>query len=155
MSTGAGYALIMVAAGIGIPVMAAMNSRLGQILGNPALAVAVLLCVAAVLVVATVSATQASSSDPSSLSVARFTGAPPLLYGAGVFVAFYLLSITWLAPRIGVGNAVFFVLLGQLLSTAAIDHFGWLGALQFKLTPQRLVGLALMAAGIYLARRPG
>jgi transporter family-2 protein len=43
-------------------------------------------------------------------------------------VAFYVLSITYIAPTFGVGNAVFFVLLGQLVSAAIIDHFGLFGA---------------------------
>ena len=37
------------------------------------------------------------------------------------------MAITFAAPRIGLANAVFFVLLGQLLMAAAIDHFALLG----------------------------
>lgn len=63
---------------------------------------------------------------------------------------FYILSITWVAPRFGVSNAVAFVLLGQLVAMSAIDHFGLFGAGKFALTPQRIVGLALMAAGVFM-----
>ena len=66
----------------------------------------------------------------------------------------YVLSITWAAPRIGIGNAVFFVLLGQLIAAALIDHFGLWGAMVATLTPRRLVGIAVMAQGVYLARKP-
>ncbi|MBT6098326.1 MAG: EamA-like transporter family protein, partial [Marinovum sp.] len=38
-------ALIMLAAGLGIPVLAALNAALGQFLGSPVAAVTVLLCV--------------------------------------------------------------------------------------------------------------
>jgi len=44
-------------------------------------------------------------------------------------------------------------LLGQLISMSMIDHFGWFGAVQHALTPQRLLGLALMAAGVFLSVR--
>lgn len=54
--------------------------------------------------------------------------APKHLFLAGFPVAFYVLSITYVAPHFGVGNTVFFVLLGQLTSAAAIDHFGLFGA---------------------------
>jgi transporter family-2 protein len=50
-------------------------------------------------------------------------------------VAFYVLSITWIAPTFGVGNAVFFVLLGQLVSAAMIDHFGLFGAQVTPVSP--------------------
>jgi len=40
------YALIMLLAGIGIPLLAALNSALGQHMGSPAAAALVLFCVA-------------------------------------------------------------------------------------------------------------
>ncbi|MEM8648276.1 MAG: DMT family transporter, partial [Pseudomonadota bacterium] len=80
--------------------------------------------------------------------------APTILYAAGILFAVYILSITFLAPRIGVGNAVFLVLLGQLISSAIIDHFGLFGAPQVPITVKRMIGIAVMAVGVMLARRP-
>lgn len=45
MSTSS-YALIMLAAGIGIPVLAALNAQLGRVIGAPAAASVVLFAVA-------------------------------------------------------------------------------------------------------------
>ena len=61
-------------------------------------------------------------------------------------------TITWSASRIGVANAVFFVLLGQIVAAALIDHFGLFGALKSPLTWQRGIGIVLMAAGTWFAR---
>jgi transporter family-2 protein len=69
-------------------------------------------------------------------------------------VVFYVLSVTWSAPRIGVGNAIFFVLLGQIVAAAAIDHFGLFGAAKTVITLQRAIGLVVMAIGVYLAKKP-
>jgi transporter family-2 protein len=80
-------------------------------------------------------------------------GATHLYYAGGLIVAFYVLSITWTAPRIGVANAVFFVLLGQIVAAALIDQFGPFGALKSPLTTQRIVGIVFMLIGTYLARR--
>ena len=55
---------------------------------------------------------------------------------------------------IGLGNAIFFVLLGQIVAAAIIDHFGLLGAIQSAITPKRALGLVVMAVGLYLARKP-
>ena len=83
-----------------------------------------------------------------------FSGVPWWTYTAALGVVFYVLSVTWSAPRIGVGNAVFFVLLGQLAAAAALDHFGLFGALQTTLTAKRALGLLVMAIGVYLAKKP-
>ena len=50
-------------------------------------------------------------------------------------------------------NAIFFVLLGQLVSAAAIDHFGLMGARISPLTLTRATGIALMAFGVLLTQR--
>ena len=51
------------------------------------------------------------------------------------------------------GNAIFFVLLGQLVAAAAIDHFGLWGAIKSTLTLRRGIGIGVMAVGVYLARK--
>ena len=140
------YALIMLLAGIGIPVLAALNAALGTRAGSPAAAATILFTVAfaAALIVTLI-------TGPGALrSVA---GHPPHLYLAGLLVAFYVLSITWIAPKFGVGNAVFFVLLGQLVSAALIDHFALFGARASPLTLMRSAGIAMMAFGVYLTQR--
>ena len=72
---------------------------------------------------------------------------------SGALFLFYILSITYAGPKMGIGNAVFFVLLGQIVAAAAIDHFGLWGAIKSEITPRRIAGIVLMAAGVYLARR--
>ncbi|MBT0958613.1 DMT family transporter [Alphaproteobacteria bacterium KMM 3653] len=140
------YAAIMLVAGIGIPVLAAMNAQLGRIIGGPAAAGAVLFTVAF-----TCASVTALLTDPG--SIARIASAPKHLFLAGILVAFYLLSITWIAPHFGIGNAVFFVLLGQLISAAAIDHFGLFGAAVSPLSGNRLLGVAVMALGVFLTQK--
>jgi len=63
------------------------------------------------------------------------------------------LSITYIAPHFGVGNAVFFVLLGQLISAALIDHFGLFGARVSPLNLTRATGIAVMAFGVWITQR--
>jgi transporter family-2 protein len=68
-------------------------------------------------------------------------------------MAFYLLTITWVAPRFGVGNAVFCVLLGQMVAASLIDHFGLFGAREVPVTMTRLFGILTMAGGLALIQR--
>ena len=140
------YALIMLLAGIGIPLLAALNAALGQHMGSPAAAALVLFSVAFLACAAVTLIT-----GPGGLSA--LVSAPRHLLLAGLFVAFYVLSVTYIAPHFGVGNAVFFVLLGQLVSTAAIDHFGLFGAQVSPLNLTRALGIALMVAGVWVTQR--
>ncbi len=140
------YALIMLFAGIGIPLLAALNAALGVRIGSPAAAATVLFLIALLACAAVTIVT-----GPQALG--RIMGAPKHLFLAGVLVAFYVLSITYIAPHFGIGNAVFFVLLGQLISAAAIDHFGLFGAQVTQLGAMRAGGIAIMALGVWVTQQ--
>lgn len=140
------YTMIMLAAGIGIPLLAALNAQLGARIGAPTAAAAVLFAVALTATLAATVLTGAQGGFPA------LAAQPPHLFAGGLLVAFYVLSITWIAPRFGVGNAIFCVLLGQLVSAALIDQFGLFGAPVRPLSGLRLAGLSVMASGLVLAR---
>jgi transporter family-2 protein len=139
----------MIATGIGIPVMAALSGTLGAKYGSTSFAASLLFLVALSISVVFLFAVEGG------LRPFPKTSLPFYYYLGGVFVAFYVLSVTWVAPQFGVGNAVAFVLLGQLISMAAIDQFGLLGATTHTITFQRSIGLFLMAIGVFLSVRRG
>ncbi|MBF9036452.1 EamA-like transporter family protein [Rhodobacterales bacterium HKCCE2091] len=140
------HALIMLLSGIGIPLLAALNARLGQNIGSPAVAALVLFVVALSMTAIVVAVTGGAGA------LRDLGEQPKVLFTAGLLVAFYILSITYIAPAFGIGNAVFFVLIGQLVSAAAIDHFGLFGARVSPLSPMRTAGLAVMAVGVALTQ---
>ena len=138
------YSLLMLIAGIGIPVMATLNSGLGVKLGSSALATSVLFLVGFI-----VSFLYLLKSEglPGNLFQ---TSIPWYFYLGGFLVAFYILCVTWVSPRFGIGNAVSFVLLGQLIAISVIDHFGILGARQSIMDASRAIGLTLMVIGVFM-----
>ena len=141
------FAAIMLLTGIGIPILASLNSGLGLRLEAP-MAASVLLFSLGLLVAI------AGALVTGSLGQVRLSsGIPFHFYLGGLFMAFYVIAVTFIAPRFGVGNAIFFVLLGQLISASTIDHFGLFGSLQYSIDAKRIAGIALMIAGVYLARR--
>ena len=139
------FATIMLLAGIGIPIMAAMTSSLGKHLSSPVAAstfaffIAFCISLLALMIV-----------DKS--FVKQIPSAPKYLFIAGAFVAFYVLSISFVAPHFGIGNAIFFVLLGQLLSAAIIDHYGLFGAQVNHLSTMRVSGILVMVFGVWLTQ---
>jgi transporter family-2 protein len=57
----------------------------------------------------------------------QLASAPLYAYLGGIIVAIYVVMITVLVPRIGVGTAIAFIVTGQILCAIIIDHFGLFG----------------------------
>jgi bacterial/archaeal transporter family-2 protein len=147
MGDGVRHAALMFAAGMGVPLLAALNAALGQRMGSPIAAGAILFAVAFAAALAVLLVT---GQGP---ALAKAQGQPPVLFFAGGLMVFYLLSITFVAPRFGLGNAILFVLLGQLASSAIIDATGLMGLAARPVSGVRLLGLAVMAIGVFLSQR--
>lgn len=140
------YAGIMLLAGMAIPVMAAMSGGIGVRVANPSFATAMVFGVAFLL--AAIAAVLTGLPR-----LGQVAAVPPWLYLGGACVAFYGLSITFVGPHFGLANAIFCVLVGQILAAALIDHFGWFGTAQTSLDGKRLLGMAVMVLGLFLARK--
>lgn len=137
---------IVFCAGIGVPTMAAINANLGTRLANPVLATVILMFVGFASSAIYLLITQGAPSLPKD--------PPPLwVFTGGFLMMFYALSITAISPVIGLGNAIFLVLLGQIVATSVIDHFGLFGAIQNQMSARKAAGIAFMVVGIILARK--
>ena len=147
MGDGVRHAALMFAAGMGVPLLAALNTALGQRIGSPVAAGAILFAVAFACALAVLLFAGQWAA------LARAPSQPPVLFLAGALMVFYLLSITFVAPRFGLGNAILFVLLGQIVSSTVIDATGLVGLAAREVSPTRLLGLVVMTVGILLCQR--
>lgn len=131
-------------AGLGGAVQIAVQGRLGDRIGSlEALACAAVigaLCAVAVLLVARGGIGRIGSG---------FTGPKWQLVG-GVMSALIILSITVAGPRIGIVATTAILIAGQFALATAIDRYGWFGVDRVAVSWQRLLGLALLAAGAVL-----
>jgi transporter family-2 protein len=141
------YAALSVVAGVLIPIMAALSGALGRTIGSPQMASLIVVFGAFAMVLAYTLATGGAQ-----FSWPLLRQATALQWVAGFGMAFYLLSITYLAPRFGVGNAVMLVVAGQIASSAAIDHFGLFGAVQKPIDLMRAIGIVIMVVGVVIAQ---
>lgn len=139
--------MVMLIAGIGIPIMASINAGLGKHLASPSKAAFVLFCVGLI----SVTIALIPKGIP---TFQQFRNVPVYYFLGGVFVAFYILSMTWAVPKIGVSTAVFFVLVGQIMAAILMEHFGLLGNAQVPIDIRRPIGLIFIVLGVYLARKP-
>ena len=139
------YALIMLIAGICVPILAVLNAGLGKELGSAPAACVILSLVALVTSAVILLATGSQAI------LNTFSSSKHLFFGGVLFIV-YILSITFIAPKFGLGNAIFFILLGQILSASIIDHFGLFGAISQSLSYQRITGIFIMVLGIWLTQ---
>ena len=141
------YAVWAFAAGALIPLMATLNAGLARAAGGQLQATVILFAVGLIASLLLAIATAIRLPDLHALA-----GAAPHQYMGGLIVGFYVLSITFLAPRFGVGNAILFAVTAQLITSALLDHFAFAGATVRPLTMMRTVGLLIVIAGVVITQ---
>jgi bacterial/archaeal transporter family-2 protein len=142
------YAALAVVAGALLAAQAAINARLGRVVGGPIPATLVSFTVGWVaLSILTVATTR----DWPSLAALRQT--PPWLFVAGGLLgASYLTASVFLVPRIGAGAALCLAITGQVLASVLLDSQGWFGLAVRSLTVWRATGAILVAMGAVMVR---
>lgn len=136
------FAMWTLLAGAGIPLIGVFNSGTARSLGNPVIATAVVFAIAALLAL-TLAVISYGLPGASQFNTIPVTG-----YLAGVLIGFYALSATVIIPRFGAASFVAFILVAQLLTSAAVDQFGLFGMTQRPIDSGRLLGLATMISGV-------
>jgi len=131
-----------------IPIQAATNAAMSKSLGGIGYASLVLFGVSLVVVAGWILVNQIAMPPAEAFHAAPWYG-----WLGGLIVASYVLAITFLAPRIGVGDAICFIVTGQIFAAVVIDHFGLFGAPVAPLSLPRVAGVLLMVAGLFLAKR--
>jgi bacterial/archaeal transporter family-2 protein len=86
---------------------------------------------------------------------AQFLAAPWWAWLGGLLGAFYVMSTIIVGPRLGAAALLALIVLGQLVTSLLVDHFGWLGFPQHAVTPLRLLGAALLFGGVLLIVQRG
>jgi bacterial/archaeal transporter family-2 protein len=141
------YYLFAVAAGAMLPIQFGINAQLASWVGSPVRATFVSFAVgAAVLLVATLLFARSWPGTD------RLGAAPWWVWVGGCFGAFYVLGSVVTAPKLGAAALFAFILAGQAVASLAVDHFGWVGFDENPVTPGRLLGLAMVAAGVAAVR---
>ena len=73
-------------------------------------------------------------------------------YFAGFVVAFYVLSATVLAGKIGVANFILMAVTGQIMSLMVIDHFGLFGAPIRPINLLQALGAVMLLVGLIITQ---
>ncbi len=74
-------------------------------------------------------------------------------WSGGLFGAIFIGLAIYLIPILGAATFISVLIAGQMIASIAFDHFGWLGLAQRTVDLPRLIGAALLIAGVVLIRR--
>jgi len=85
--------------------------------------------------------------------VAVMARVPWWVASGGLFGAIYIGLSILLVPRLGSATFIAVLVTGQMLASIAFDHFGWMGLAQRPVDLTRMLGVAMLIAGVVLVRR--
>jgi transporter family-2 protein len=138
------YAALAVAAGVAATVQAATNAGLARATGlGPTVIINTI-----VVLLASIGLWAATGAPTTFLPA----GTPWTLYLGGLFGFVIVASLTVVFPKIGAAYAIALMVGGQCLAALVVDHYGLIGMPREPMTLQRLVGAALVAAGVAVFR---
>jgi transporter family-2 protein len=141
------YAVWSAAAGALIPLMGVLNARLGKTLDEPLHAPVVLFGVGFLGCLLTAILLTGALPSLSKLGAAR-----PIDFAGGLIVAFYVISVTCLAPSFGIANMVLYAMVAQIVCSSFINHFGLFDSLVQPISGLRLFGIVLLLIGLLITQ---
>jgi len=139
-----GLALV---AGAMLPLQAGVNAVLARFVGGPSPAAFISFAVGTVALLAV--SVVATRGLP---NLGRAWEGPWWIWVGGLLGAFYVFGSIVSAPRLGAVSLIAAVFAGQAIASLAIDHYGWVGFPVHAISPGRVVGILLLAAGLALVR---
>ena len=139
--------LLVLFAGGMIALQAPTNAMLAKAGGSPVIAALISFAVGtAVLVVVALCSGQRPRP-------AAFAGLPAYAWFGGAYGAAYVAVAAYAAPRIGLASLITLGIAGQIAMALWLDQVGALGLPREPVNLGRLLGAALVVAGVVLVRR--
>lgn len=142
------YYLLALIAGTMIPTQAAINNKLVTYVHSPALSAFISFGVG---LIALLIYTFVTGTPLGNLSLAK--NAPPVAWLGGICGAFFVTAVILVVPRLGVALTFSILILGQMIATLPIDHFGFLESPISAINWQRILGIVLVVLGVFIIRR--
>jgi transporter family-2 protein len=134
-------------AGAFLPIQAGLNARLGKAADSPVYAAMFSFLVGALGLILYILLTRQT------ISWAGVRAAPLSLWAGGLLGAFYVTVIVLAFPRLGPGLTFGLVVAGQMVISLMLEHFNILVANPSPINYMKVLGIALIIAGVVILRR--
>lgn len=138
------YLLMALAGGAGLSIQAAVNSRLSAGIGGQPLVASFFSFAIGALCLGAVAVWQADWQN----IAASADQQPWWRWLGGAIGAAFVFTTVFLVPKIGITNAMFLFIIGQLTAGMLIDGFGLLQMAQRPVYWWKFAGLAVMLVGL-------
>ena len=145
MTAMTGFVLFAALVGFVLPLQAGINSQLRTHVGHPLWAAVVSFSVGTLVLATVLAVTRVGW--PAAGWVGRV---PWWQWTGGLLGAMFVTSAVVLAPRLGAATLVAAVVAGQMVGLLVIDHYGIVGYPQHAMSVARVLGVALVVAGVAL-----
>ncbi|HEU5051385.1 MAG TPA: DMT family transporter [Gemmatimonadales bacterium] len=141
------FILLAMITGVVLPVQAGVNHQLRLSLGHPVLAAGVSFLIGTLALAGYIVAARLS------IPAGALGRTVWWHWTGGVLGAFFVATAIILTPRLGAATLVATVVAGQMVSSLILDHYGLVGYDRHPLNLGRVVGAALVIAGVFLIQR--
>lgn len=142
------YMILVVIAGAVLSIQVGINYLLRTSLGNPIVATFASFIVGAVCLL--IYALLIRAPWPSFAVISKV---PAWHWIGGALGAFYVAATIIAAPKLGMASLISIIVASQLLTSLVLDHYGLFGFAQHSINLSRLLGGALLIAGVLLIVR--
>jgi len=142
------YYILPFMAGAAMAVQSGINAQLRAATNHPILAAFVSFFTGTVVLAAMLFFSKQALpglADYSNISWYKFTG--------GLLGVFIVITALVSVQQIGAANMFVLLIAGQLITAVIMDHLGVLGLKQQPISLQKMLGIMLLIAGVYLVNR--
>jgi transporter family-2 protein len=142
------FIIMAILAGMALPLQGAINSKLASFLHNPFLSALISFAIGTIALLAYILVSRIPLNQLSGVREA-----PLITWIGGLLGAFFITTTLIAVPKLGIALTFSLVILGQMVVTLPVDHFGLLGAAVKEINLSRIIGVLMVIAGTILILR--
>lgn len=131
-----------------LPIQSAINTQLGKVLNHPMQATFVSFCGALIAIVLYLALVR-----PEIPSITELRATPLIQFTGGLYGVVFVTAILVITPKIGIANTLVAAIVGQLIVSIFLDHFGLLGLERYPVNGSRIIGCIGLMISLLLVQK--
>ena len=138
------YLIIALAAGVALATQSAINTQLAKAMSGEAVIATFISLAVGTIVLFFIAWVKTDLWG----NLSAIPSQPWWKLIGGVLGAIVVFTTVLLAPKLGITAMLFFIIVGQLITAATIDHFGLIGMPIREVNITKFIGLIIVAFGL-------
>lgn len=138
------YLIIALAAGVALATQSAINTQLAKVMSGEAVIATFISFAVGTIVLFFIAWVKTDLWG----NLSAIPSQPWWKLIGGVLGAVVVFTTVLLAPKLGITAMLFFIIVGQLITAATIDHFGLIGMPIREVNITKFIGLIIVAFGL-------